>query len=1190
MGHLRNNALLLMGWATVMIAGQVHAAVAPIQSAVPQPPQRLTATLIGAPLSFEANHGQVNSQVKFLARGKGYTLYFTPTESVMVLQQREAKVAGDDTTPVDHQAASLAEPTPIRQSVVRMKLEGANPNPAMEGLEQLPGIVNYFIGNDPAKWRTKIPTYAKVHYKDAYPGIDVIYYGNQGKLEYDFIVAPGADPNQIKLAFEGASDIKVADSGDLLLTTALGEVRLQKPIVYQVGDDGLKMLVAGTYVLQPTLSVPSSSQGEEKGEATRHASRTTNHEVGIQLAAYDHAKSLVIDPVLLYSTYLGGSANEAGIEFGPHGIAVDSAGNAYIAGVTASADFPVTAGSTQSTYGGGAGDVYVVQLDASGAAILWASYLGGIGYDRATAIALDQLGNAYVTGFTGSTNATTSTFPTTPGAYRAFGNPSEAFVSKISNDGSTLMYSTLLGGTGDRDIAWSIAVDGAGHAYVAGETRLGGGGTFPTTPGAYQTTPGGTSIYLQSSDAFVAKLNPTGTGLVYSTLVGGNLNDAARGIALDPAGNAYVTGSTESTNFPGTGTSTIQPTFSGVFDTFVLKLNANGTALDYSTYLGGNGDDGGRGIAVDSFGNAYVTGHSNSSNFPVTVGSFQTATASLGQYDAFVTKISSVGGLVYSSYLGGNNYDAGWAIKADNAGNAHVVGRGRSSNFPGIVPLTGNPVPSPTPFAFYSKVNPSGSGLLFSTYLGGTVARATTSGDTEPLGLALDTQSNAYITGWTRSANFPLVSAAQSTPGGTIDDFVMKIGDKPIANAGPDQSVPEGTSVTLDGSGSTGANLSYTWTRIAGPVVALNTSDPVHPTFAAPPVPLAGDTITFELVVCENSSANCSDPDTVNIHVTNVNQAPVAEAGPDQTVQEGSPVQLDGSASYDPDIETLTYHWQQSGGPPVTLTGLNTATPTFTAPTVGPAGATLAFELRVTDPQGAYHIDGVAVFISNVNQSPVADAGPDQTKNENTVVTLDGGGSVDPDLDTLSYAWTQTGGPVVTLSGVNTVSPTFTAPNVGPGGVLLTFQLIVHDGQASSAPDTVVVAVQNVNDPPVCSLAQANPDVLWPPNHTMTAVGITGVTDPQNSDVLFTFPTVTQDEPVNGLGDGDTSPDAAVSGNQILLRAERAGNGNGRVYEVHFTATDPDGGSCTGTVRVSVPQSKKDPAVSGPQIYNSFLP
>lgn len=299
---------------------------------------------------------------------------------------------------------------------------------------------------------------------------------------------------------------------------------------------------------------------------------------------------------------------------------------------------------------------------------------------------------------------------------------------------------------------------------------------------------------------------------------------------------------------------------------------------------------------------------------------------------------------------------------------------------------------------------------------------------------------------------------------------------------------------------------------------------------------------------------------------------------------------LDGTASYDPDVESLTYQWTQTLGPAVTLANPTTATPFFSAPSVGAGGATVMFDLTVTDARNLTGPDSMSVFVTNVNQVPVANAGPDQTRNELTLVTLNGGASSDPDMDLLSYTWTQTGGTAVSLTGANTQSPTFTAPNVGVGGTPLTFQLVVHDGQVGSAEDSVQIVIQNVNDPPVCTLAQASPNLLWPPNHMMVPVSILGVTDPANEAVTITFGAVTQDEPVNGLGDGDTSPDAAVSGNQILLRAERAGTGNGRVYKVLFTATNTDGAFCSGSVKVSVPHSKKDPAIEGAQLYNSFAP
>ena len=458
----------------------------------------------------------------------------------------------------------------------------------------------------------------------------------------------------------------------------------------------------------------------------------------------------------------------------------------------------------------------------------------------------------------------------------------------------------------------------------------------------------------------------------------------------------------------------------------------------------------------------------------------------------------------------------------------------------------------------------------------------------------MDTAGQAYVCGSTTTtgSGFPGTagSAIQSTFGGNTDGFVAKISFTPTANAGPDQSVQEGALVTLDGTGSSGGSLTYTWTQVAGLAAPLSGASFVHPTFSAPHVPAAGGTVTFKLVVCEGTTSNCSDPNIVNVHIINVNHPPVAQAGLDQTVQEGSTVVLNGTASYDPDVEALTYQWTQTLGPAVTLMNPTTATPFFSAPSVGAGGATVVFDLTVTDPRTLTGPDSISVFVTNLNQVPVANAGPDQTRNELTLVTLDGSASSDPDLDVLGYTWTQVSGTSVLVTGANTPSPMFTAPNVGVGGTLLTFKLVINDGQVSSAADSVQIMIQNIKDPPVCTLAQAIPNLLWPPNHTMQPVTIAGITDPDNQAVSITFGSVKQDEPVNGLGDGDTSPDAAVSGNQILLRAERAGTGNGRVYVVQFTAADTGGASCSGTVRVSVPHDKKDTAVEGTPLYNSFAP
>jgi hypothetical protein len=407
----------------------------------------------------------------------------------------------------------------------------------------------------------------------------------------------------------------------------------------------------------------------------------------------------------------------------------------------------------------------------------------------------------------------------------------------------------------------------------------------------------------------------------------------------------------------------------------------------------------------------------------------------------------------------------------------------------------------------------------------------------------------------------------------------------PTAHTGPDRPVREGEPVTLDGFGSSDPEndpLTYNWTQFAGSSVALDVTDPIHPSFTAPWVTAGGETLTFELIVSDGELD--SDPDYVDITVKNVNNPPVADAGDDKTVQEDSLVMLNGSASYDLDNEPLTYSWVQTAGSLVTLSDDDTATPSFTAPFVGSAGETLTFELSVSDGIDTA-TDTVDVFVENVNHQPTADAGPARTVDEGVTVILNGSGSSDPDNDPLTFAWTQIVGSTVTLSDPTAANPTFTAPS---GADTLRFQLIVNDGEVNSDPAMVTITVLASNDPPACGLAQASPDRFWPPNHKMVPVEIVGVIDPDNEQVTITVTGVTQDEPVNNTGDGDTSPDAVIQGDTVLLRAERAGDGNGRVYLVTFTADNGIGGTCSGTVTVCVPHDRKATGcVDDGQFYNS---
>ena len=762
-------------------------------------------------MQFEANLGLTDSEVKFIARGAGYTVFLTPTEAVLVLRPTEPSEGnhGPVLPGLDLRSPRQPEPkaSPERDTtVVRLGLVGANPNPEVAGVEPLPGKVNYFRGNDPRKWRTGIPTYAKVRYRGVYAGVDVVYYGAQRQLEYDFVVAPGADPTRIRLAVTGAEALGVDGAGDLLLKTATGALRLHKPLIYQ-GMGSARREVDGGYVVI----------GKDR--------------VGFRVAAYDAGKPLVIDPVLSYSTYLGGGLADIGY----YGIAVDSAGNAYVTGSTVSSNFP-TANPLQPTLNG-SNDAFVAKLNATGSALVYATYLGGSDYDAGYGIAVDSAGNAYVTGITYSSN-----FPTANPLQPTLNGSNDAFVAKLNATGSALVYATYLGGSdvyscdeygcyAEGDFGKGIAVDSAGNAYVTGTTTS---FDFPTANALRPWFSG----YIR--DAFVAKLNATGSALVYATYLGGSGDDTGQGIAVDSAGNAYVTGGTTSFDFPTAHP--LQPRLGGfITNAFVAKIDAAGTELVYSTYLGGSQPCGyylygdlGFGIAVDSAGNAYVAGVASSLDFP-TVNAFQPRLR--GCRDAFVAKLNAVGSaLVYSTYLGGSGDDASEGIAVDSAGNAYVTGSTRSSDFPLVNAMR---LWSGSSDAFVAKLNATGTALVYSTYMGG-------SADDMGLGIAVDGAGNTYVTGFTDSSNFPSVNAFQSTTGGGRDAFVAKIGpattQPPVASFtsacselacsfdGASSSDPDGTIVSYswsfgDGTSGSGPTVSHTYTAAGSYTATLLITD-----------------------------------------------------------------------------------------------------------------------------------------------------------------------------------------------------------------------------------------------------------------------------------------------------------------------------------------------------------------------------
>ena len=684
------------------------------------------------PLSFEVNRGQTATQVKFLARGSGYSLFLTPIEAVLALRapqvhpkkpvKKSLSAASTQSFPKTSSAA--------RSAVVHMQLVGANPTPKVIGEKELPGKSHYFVGNDSKKWCTNIPHYAKVRYQNVYTGIDLVYRGNQRQLEYDFMVAPGANPEAIRLAFRGVEKLSLDREGNLVLQTKGGQIVQHAPKVSQEVN-GKHQAINTHYVLKE------------------------NHQVSFQVAAYDVTRPLVIDPVLSYSTYLGGSSNDSG-----SGIAVDRRGNAYVTGSTFSLDFPTE--NPLQTDLRGLSDVFVVQLSSRGDELVYATYLGGSGEfgDSGTDIVADSAGNAYVTGVT-----TSRDFPTTEDAFqRAFGgegiDATNAFVVKLKSSGSSLLYSTYLGSE-DAD-GRGIAVDRRGNAYVTGFAGSG----FPTTENAFQPGLGGGG---PSGDAYVVKLNAKGSKLVFSTYLGGSGQEIGEAITVDRMGRAYVTGLTGSLDFPVTDDA-FQPEASGNDEGFVTKLNAKGDALIYSTFLGGNRPDRGFGIAVDRTSSAYVTGHTLSIDFPIKNAFQSEIVGDVAFEDAFVTKLNRKGSaLVFSTYLGGSVRDEGFRISVDHRGNAYVTGRTFSTDFPTQKPFQSNPGGAAE--AFITKLNPEGSALIFSSYLGG-------SRDDQSSSIAVDRKGNAYVTGFTDSTDFPTSKEAlQPDLGGNGDAFVVKISD-----------------------------------------------------------------------------------------------------------------------------------------------------------------------------------------------------------------------------------------------------------------------------------------------------------------------------------------------------------------------------------------------------------------------------
>ena len=710
------------------------------------------------PMGFQENEGQTDSAVRFLSHGQGYELFLTPQEAVLALRQSPANVLASGRSVAALKARRVKNWAKTTTSVLRMQMSGANPGAQITGMNQLPGKTDYFLGNDREGWRTNVPSYGRVKYIGVYPGVDLVFYGNQRSLEYDFIVAPGADPKAIALDIAGAKKLSIDAHGNLVVSAAAGAVELKKPVVYQEVD-GQRREIAANYAL------------------------SGSHHVNFAVANYDRSKPLILDPVLNYSTYLGGSS----VGDFATGIAIDAAGDAYVTGQTFSTTFPLSGGTigynTNSPDAGVAtnGAVFVSELDPTGSTELYFSYLGGAGAGEGgevgNGIAVDTTG-VYITGQTFSSN-----FPAVNGYITSApsGNPGSAFIAKLNpavTGSSSLVYSSYVGGP-NGDSGNAIAIDSSQNAYITGITFS----SNISTTGAFLSSPPDST----DGNAFLTRIDTTQAGAspVYSTYLGGSganagglgFADIGLGIAV-ASGNAYISGATASTDFPVTTqtantTAAYQatPNASNVQGTvFVSEINTNSGAaaqLVYSTYLGGEGQDIGYAIGLGPNNVAYVTGSTTSLQFPTAASSgsstpFQTTGSAQGV--VFVSLLDATkngaSSLTYSTYLGGNFGDVGFGIKSDSAGNAYVAGSTDSIGSGIKFPLTPGALQTTSTNtqgnAFVTEISPLGNGaadLIYSTLLGG-------SGDgtfpDEANGIALDSTNNAYIAGQTASTDFPV--------------------------------------------------------------------------------------------------------------------------------------------------------------------------------------------------------------------------------------------------------------------------------------------------------------------------------------------------------------------------------------------------------------------------------------------------
>lgn len=709
-------AMIIAGTATVMSSGRS------IASQDPDPKIQDLPRLDIAELHFIPNAGQFSDLVSFRAEANGASIWFTD-QAVFYHIVRSLPRQEPSSFLASHNFDPINSFDSLEYILLRVSFVGASPGYSLIAAEPSGPTNNFIFGNDQTRWYTDLPGYMRLEYQSVYPGIDLIYYGLHDKLEYDFRIAPGADPSLIRIKYDGVIGLSLNASGDLIIETEFGNLIEQRPISYQL-DGESKIPIEGEYIL-----LDDNSFGFSLGPE------------------YNPDLPLVIDPVLDYSTLFGGSGNDYA-----RGIARDADSNLILTGYLSSPDFPLE-NPLDSTYSGVAPedyDIFVTKLTGSGDSVIFSTYLGGSGGDnRALAVAVDGSGDIYIAGMTNSTD-----FPTVTPYQASNLGVIDGFVSKLSSDGSTLMYSTYLGGS-DSDYVTSLAVDGAGSAYVTGGT------------GSSDLNLSGTQLDATLdglADAFVIKLNASGDGMIYGTYLGGNDEEIGYGIDLDDANRAYLVGRTRSTDFPTVNAyDTDYNSGTDYGDVFLTRINDDGASLSYSTYFGGVKDEVGLAVTVDANSRAYITGFTKSSNFP-TLGGLDYILN--GSYDAFATSFDSAGALTYSGYLGGLNNDFGTSIVVGIDSSLFVSGSTESFNFPilNAYDQTFNGASD----IFATNIIPSGDSIIYSTFIGGSSYEFC-------YGIVLDDMNNLYLTGYTDSPNFPTINAMYDSSIGSFDIFLIKL-------------------------------------------------------------------------------------------------------------------------------------------------------------------------------------------------------------------------------------------------------------------------------------------------------------------------------------------------------------------------------------------------------------------------------